>query len=85
LLTPNGERRIEELKIGDFMTTLGGGAKPIEWIARRVYRRSADRGCVASVKPVLIARGALGPNMPHSDLWVSQQHSIGRRLADPGH
>jgi hypothetical protein len=76
MLTPNGERRIEDLKIGDLVTTSGGNAKPIEWIGRRVYRRTADRGWVKSVQPVRIARGALGPNMPHSDLWVSQRHFL---------
>jgi hypothetical protein len=76
LRTPDGERRIEELKIGDLVTTRGGDSKPIEWIGRRVYRRAADKGWVESVQPVRIARGALGPNMPHSDLWVSQRHAV---------
>lgn len=76
LLTPNGERRIEELKIGDLVTTRGGDTKPIKWIGRRVYRRTAERDWVENVQPVRIARGALGPNTPHSDLWISQHHAV---------
>jgi Hint domain len=76
LLTPDGERKIEDLRIGDLVATLSGEAKPITWIGRRVYRRSADSRYPDGVLPVRVARGALGPDAPHCDLLVSQEHAL---------
>jgi hypothetical protein len=76
LLTPSGERKVEELRIGDLVTTLSGEAKPITWIGRRVYRRATDSRYPKSVLPVRVARGALGPDAPHCDLFISQHHAL---------
>jgi Hint domain len=76
LLTPDGERKIEVLQIGDLLTTLSGEAKPIIWIGRRVYRRATDSRYPKSVLPVRVARGALGPDAPHCDLFISQHHAL---------
>jgi hypothetical protein len=76
LLTPTGERRVEDLQIGDLVTTLSGGAKPIQWIGRRVYRRSTGSSYPESVLPVRVAAGALGPDAPHRDLLISQEHAL---------
>jgi Hint domain len=76
LLTPDGERKIEDLRIGDPVTTLSGEANPITWIGRRVYRRSTVSRHPESVLPVRVARGALGRGIPHDDLLVSQHHAL---------
>jgi hypothetical protein len=76
LLTPEGERKIEDLRIGDPLMTLSGEARPIEWIGRSVYRLATDCRYPASVLPVRIAMGALGPNLPHCDLFTSQHHAM---------
>jgi hypothetical protein len=76
LLTPGGERNIEDLRIGDLLTTLNGEAKPIQWIGRRVYRRSTDSKHPDGVLPIRVAKGALGPDAPHCDLFISQQHAL---------
>jgi hypothetical protein len=76
LLTPDGERKIEDLRLGDLVTTLSGEAKPIKWIGRRVYRRPTGSGYPESVLPVRVAKGALGPDAPRSDLFISQNHAI---------
>jgi Hint domain len=76
LRTPDGERKIEDLRIGDLVTTLNGGAKPIDWIGRRVYRRSTGNKHPESVLPVRVAKGALGPDAPRCDLFVSQHHAL---------
>jgi hypothetical protein len=76
LLTPDDERKIEDLRIGDLITTLSGEAKPITWIGRRVYRRSTDSRHPESVLPVRVARGALGRGTPHDDLLISQHHAL---------
>jgi hypothetical protein len=76
LLTPDGERKVEDLRIGDLLATLSGDAKPITWIGRRVYRRGTDSRYPKSVLPVHVARGALGPDVPHCDLFISQHHAL---------
>lgn len=74
--TPDGERKVENVRIGDLVTTLDGDAKPVRWIGRRVYRRSSDGRHPESVLPVRVAKGALGPNVPHADLFISQEHAL---------
>jgi len=76
LLTPSGERKIEELRIDDPVTTLSGETKPITWIGRRVYKRSTGTSYPESVLPIRVAKGALGPDAPHCDLFISQQHAL---------
>ena len=78
LLTPSGERKVEELQIGDLVTTLRGEAKPITWIGRRVYRRSTDSKHPDGILPVRVAKGALGR-------WsVHQGHGSRQRLVGHG-
>jgi hypothetical protein len=76
LLTPSGERKIEDLRIDDLVTTLSGAAKPITWIGRRVYRRSTNSRHPDGILPVRVAKSALGPDAPHCDLFISQQHAL---------
>jgi Hint domain len=76
VLTPSGERRVEDLAIGDAIVTLRSESK-IDWIGHRSSFRSANE-CAWPSKtlPVHFAKGALAPNLPHSDLWVSQEHAL---------
>ncbi len=70
ILTPDGERPIEDLRPGDLVTTRDNGAQPIRWIG---FSRAAARGTLA---PVRLARGALGRGLPRRDLLVSRQHRM---------
>jgi hypothetical protein len=75
--TVAGERKVEDLAIGDLLPTHFNGIQPIQWIGRFHYKRSdASRPWVRDVLPVRVARSALAPNVPHSDLYVSQLHAI---------
>jgi Hint domain len=74
--TTDGERKIEDLHIGDLVITIGGGAQPIEWIARRRYQRAPNQRWAGSIRPVRVARNALGSNIPQADLFVSQGHNL---------
>ncbi len=72
ILTPSGERQIEDLKPGDRVITYDNGAQPIRWIGRR--RMPAQGRFV----PVVIAAGRFGD---HGRLVLSQNHRI--LLRDP--
>ncbi|MFB9263575.1 Hint domain-containing protein [Bradyrhizobium erythrophlei] len=72
-----GERKIEDLGIGDMVATHSGGARPIEWIGRfRRIRRDLSKPWVKDALPVRIARSALAPNVPSADLYVTQGHAL---------
>lgn len=65
--TPNGDVRIEDLEIGDLVTTKDNGPQPIRWMGRRSV---VGRGEFA---PILFKVGAIGNTR---DLRVSPQHRM---------
>ncbi len=75
--TADGHRRVEDLATGDLLPTVFGELRPIQWIGRFSYRRSDNsKPWVKDALPVRIRRSALGPNMPHSDLYVTKWHAV---------
>ena len=68
----NGNVKIEDLRVGDFVTTLDNGPQPILWIGRKTLN-SATLQAFPTLRPVFINSGALGNDRPVS---VSQQHCI---------
>lgn len=75
--TADGGRNVESLAIGDLLPTVFGGMRPIQWIGCYRYKRSdPSRPWVKDVLPVRIARSALGPGVPHSDLYLTQWHAL---------
>jgi hypothetical protein len=67
LRTPFGEICVENLSVGDLVTTLDHGPQPIRWIGSRSVM------AFANATPVVIKAGALGNSR---DLSVSQQHRM---------
>jgi len=65
--TPEGPKRVEELEVGDLVTTKDNGAKPLQWIGKRTM--PAD----GKFAPILIRKGTIGND---TDLMVSPQHRI---------
>ena len=75
--TTEGERKIEDLAIGDLLPTMFGGLCPVQWIGRYSYQKSDPSKRWAEIaRPVRIARSALAPNVPHADLYVTAAHSL---------
>lgn len=59
------------------MPTMFGGVQPVQWIGRFPLRRSnSSRPWPKEARPVRIARSALAPNVPQTDLHVSQAHGL---------
>jgi hypothetical protein len=52
-----------------------GGIRPIKWIGRQTFDRDAIAGDREKL-PVRIRAGALGPQQPAADLYVSPGHSM---------
>jgi Hint domain len=75
--TVSGDRKIEDLAIGDSLPTMFGGVRPVQWIGRYRYTKSdPSKPWAESVLPVRIARSALGPNVPTADLYVTALHCV---------
>jgi hypothetical protein len=75
--TADGDRKIEDLAVGDLLPTLFGGISPIQWIGRYRFKKSnPEKPWVKQVRPIRIAQSALAPAMPHADLYLSQHHAV---------
>jgi len=73
ILTPKGDILVEDLQAGDFVLTLDHRPQPILWIS---HSEHVWPGSSENELPVLISRGALGPDVPRRNLVVSQQHKV---------
>lgn len=67
ILTPWGERPVQDLRPGDFVLTRDNGPQPLRWIGRRTLPGTGE------IAPVRIAQGALGNDRV---LYVSPQHRM---------
>ncbi len=74
IATPDGETKVEALKIGDLITCEDGRAVPVKWIGRQTVHKiftPAER-----FVPVRVSAGALGNGQPHRDLVLTADHAL---------
>ncbi len=74
IATEHGPRPVESLRVGERVITLFGGTQEIRAVERRQYGISATSS--DRLRPVKIAAGALGRNLPVRDLYVSPDHAL---------
>src|SRR6516162_6173858 len=75
--TADGDRKIEDLVVGDLLPTAFGATCAIQWIGYYPYKKSyRAKPWVKDILPVRVARSALGPDMPHADLYVTKEHAL---------
>lgn len=75
LLTPAGERPVEDLRPGDLVMTADHGAQEVRWTFHKSWT-AAEIAASPNLAAVRIQKGALGPDLPLRDLRLSQQHRV---------
>ena len=75
IATPQGERMVEDLGIGDRVITRDNGIQEIRWVGRKDLT-GHQLARQPHLRPILIQQGALGNNLPEHDLMVSPNHRI---------
>ncbi|MBT54564.1 MAG: hypothetical protein CMF72_14355 [Mameliella sp.] len=74
IATPDGDRAVETLSMGDLILTAEGTAVPVKWVwTQTVATRfnPADR-----LQPVRLRAGALGDGLPLRDLVLTADHAL---------
>ena len=71
-----GERRIEDLSVGDLLPTVFGGVRPIQWTTRYRRTRRDTAKWMKDARPVCIKSSAIAANIPHTDLYVTPGHAL---------
>jgi autotransporter passenger strand-loop-strand repeat protein len=75
IATAAGEAAVEALRIGDTVRLAGGGTAPVVWLGHRhVDCRRHPRPW--DVRPVRVAAGAFGADLPRRDLRLSPDHAV---------
>lgn len=73
--TPQGARLIEDLRVGDLVSTRDHGPQPIRWIGSRKLSVK-QLHAAENLHPILVRESALAPNVPGIDILLSPQHRL---------
>lgn len=73
--TPEGNRRITALKVGDLVMTRDHGPQPIRWIGATVLT-GADLEERKHLRPYRVKADCFGAGLPMRDLTLSPQHRL---------
>jgi Hint domain len=78
--TAEGDRKIEDLAVGDLLPTVFGGTCPIQRMGYYRYRTGDQANdkpwWVKDELPVRVARYALSAGMPNADLCITKAHAL---------
>ncbi|MDA7424467.1 Ig-like domain-containing protein [Thalassococcus lentus] len=75
IATPQGERLVEDLQVGDRVITRDNGIQEIKWVGRKDLT-GHELARQPHFNPILIQKGALGNNLPEHDMLVSPNHRV---------
>lgn len=75
IATPTGEKRVEDLAVGDRVLTRDNGLQEIRWIGSSKLS-AHDLQASPDLRPVLIRSGALEHGLPEADILVSPWHNV---------
>ncbi len=74
IATPDGACPVEALAIGDMVRTARGTDVAVKWIGRQSV--SLRFAAAARLRLIQVRAGALGPDVPSSDLTVTADHAL---------
>ncbi len=75
IATMRGEKRVEELLVGDKIITRDNGAQEIRWVGAK-HMTGLELQAAPNLQPILIRQGALGKGLPERDMLVSPNHRV---------
>lgn len=75
IATPDGARRVADLREDDLILTKDDGPQPIRWMGHR-RMTGARFVTMPELRPIRIRSGAMGIDQPDGDLWVSPEHRM---------
>lgn len=73
--TPQGQRAIETLQIGDMISTYDGKTLPLRWIGHRRVT-AAELLLFPELRPVVLPQDMFGPGLPTRRLKLSASHRV---------
>ncbi len=73
--TAAGPRPVESLLPGDLVNTRDHGLQSLRWIGQRRISL-ADQILTPALRPVRLAAGSMGPDLPQREVMVSPQHRV---------
>jgi len=76
ILTDVDETAIENLGVGDMVSTASGKSRAIKRVISWKAEREPNQDWTDDVAPIKICRSALAPNVPHRDLYLSPAHAL---------
>lgn len=78
--TPDGLRRVEDLRPGEQVLTREAGAQEVLWAGRR-RMTGARLFAMPHLRPVCLRAGAFGSDLPAADFCIAPRHRV---LIQPG-
>ena len=75
VLTPNGGRAVETIRVGDFLLNDRGAAKQVIWVGSTTVS-AGELEFLEELRPIRFPAGALGSAGPKADLYISPQHRV---------
>ncbi|CAA2142232.1 Hint domain-containing protein [Hyphomicrobium sp. ghe19] len=76
ILTASAEKTVQDLRVGDTLPTISGGTRAIQKIRSWTAERPDNEKWSDDVAPIKVCQGALGPNIPRKDLYLSPNHAL---------
>jgi hypothetical protein len=76
ILTDVDETAIENLGVGDMVSTASGQLRAIKRVISWMAEREPNQDWTDDVAPIKICRSALARNVPHRDLYLSPAHAL---------